>query len=89
MSNSKFEYVKAFENHSDLLPNTYIVVRIDGKAFTKFTDTHQFKKPNDIRGIKVMLLAGLSVMNSFTEIFLGYGQSDEFSFVFKKKSKTL
>lgn len=87
MSNSKFEYVKAFENHSDLLPNTYIVVRIDGKAFTKFTDTHQFKKPNDIRGIKVMLLAGLSVMNSFTEIFLGYGQSDEFSFVFKKKAK--
>lgn len=87
MSNSKFEYVKVFENHSDLLPNTYIVIRIDGKAFTKFTDAHQFQKPNEIRGIKVMLLAGLSVMNSFTEIFLGYGQSDEFSFVFKKKAK--
>jgi tRNA(His) guanylyltransferase len=87
MSNSKFEYVKAFENHNDCLKNTYIVVRIDGKAFTKFTDAHQFTKPNDIQGIKLMLMAGLSVMEAFTEIFMGYGQSDEFSFVFKKSAK--
>ena len=84
MSNSRFEYVKSFENKNDLLKNTYIVIRIDGKGFTKFTDAHQYKKPNEIRGIKLMALAGLSVMESFPEIFLGYGQSDEFSFAFKK-----
>ena len=87
MSNSKFEYVKSFENKNELLKNTYIVVRIDGKAFTKFTDAHQYKKPNEIHGIKLMVLAGLSVMESFSEIFLAYGQSDEFSFAFKKNSK--
>ena len=87
MSNSKFEYVKSFENKNDLLKNTYIVIRIDGKAFTKFTDAHQYKKPNEIQGIKVMVLAAISVMESFPEIFLAYGQSDEFSFAFKKNAK--
>jgi len=33
-----------------------------------------------------MVLAGLSVMESFEEIILGYGQSDEFSFAFRKDS---
>ena len=87
MSNSKFEYVKGFENKNDLLKNTYIVVRIDGKAFTKFTDAHQYKKPNEIQGIKLMVLSAISVMESFTEIFLAYGQSDEFSFAFKKNAR--
>ena len=87
MSNSKFEYVKSFENKNDLLKNTYIVVRIDGKAFTKFTDAHQYKKPNEIQGIKLMVLSAISVMESFPEIFLAYGQSDEFSFAFKKNAR--
>ena len=87
MSNSKFEYVKSFENKNDLLKNTYIVIRIDGKGFTKFTDAHQYQKPNEIRGIKLMTLAGISVMEAFPEIFLSYGQSDEFSFAFKKNAR--
>jgi len=87
MSNSRFEYVKHFENHSELLKNTYIVIRIDGKGFTKFCDLHQFEKPNDIRGIKLMILSALNVMKNFTEIFMSYGQSDEFSFVFRKDTK--
>ena len=36
MANSKFEYVKSFERQSVLLPNTYIVVRIDGRGFHKY-----------------------------------------------------
>ena len=87
MSNSRYEYVKSFENKNDLLKNTYIVIRIDGKGFTKFTDAHQYKKPNEIKGIRIMVLAAISVMESFPEIFLAYGQSDEFSFAFKKNAK--
>jgi tRNA(His) guanylyltransferase len=34
-----------------------------------------------------MVLAGMSVVNTFNDIFLAYGQSDEFSFVFKKDTK--
>jgi hypothetical protein len=35
MANSKFEYVKNFEQDDTLLRNTWIVVRIDGRGFTK------------------------------------------------------
>jgi hypothetical protein len=33
MAKSRYEYVKLFEKDDTLLPNTWIVVRIDGKAF--------------------------------------------------------
>jgi tRNA(His) guanylyltransferase len=35
-----------------------------------------------------MNLAALKVINTFDEIFLAYGQSDEYSFVFKRDAKT-
>lgn len=35
-----------------------------------------------------MNLAALKVMETFNEIFLSYGQSDEYSFVFKRDAKT-
>ena len=33
---SRFEYVRNFEQADPLLPNTWIVVRVDGRAFTKY-----------------------------------------------------
>ena len=36
MAKSKYEYVKAFEQCTTLLPNTYMIVRLDGRAFHKF-----------------------------------------------------
>lgn len=53
MANSKFEYVREFEKDDRILPNTWIVVRIDGKAFHKFTDKHAFEKPNDDNGLLI------------------------------------
>jgi len=35
MANSKYEYVKDYELDDTLLPNCWIVVRLDGKGFTK------------------------------------------------------
>jgi len=32
---SKYEYVKQFEQDDALLPGCWIVIRIDGKGFTK------------------------------------------------------
>jgi tRNA(His) guanylyltransferase len=87
MSNSKFEFVKKYEQSNILLPNTFIVVRIDGRSFTDFCSTHEFVKPNDMRQIKLMNSAAMEVMKSFTDIVLAYGQSDEYSFVFKKSTK--
>ena len=53
----------------------------------RFCEDHEFAKPNDIRGIKLMLLAALHVVETFNEIFLAYGQSDEFSFAFRRDAK--
>lgn len=39
MANSKFEYVKQFEQPDSLLPNTWIVVRLDGRGFTKYVSS--------------------------------------------------
>lgn len=50
MANSRFDYVRNFEQDDAILPNCWIVVRIDGKAFHKFTQKHDFVKPNDDNG---------------------------------------
>lgn len=51
MANSKFEYVKHFEQQDPILPNTFFILRIDGRGFTKFTELHSFVKPNDLRAL--------------------------------------
>ena len=84
MSGSRFEFVKKYEQGTSLLPNTFIVVRVDGRAFTDFCDAHKFKKPNDMRQIHLMNHAAKEVMASFTDITIAFGQSDECSFVFRK-----
>jgi tRNA(His) guanylyltransferase len=35
MAKSKYEYVKSFEKDDSLLPNTWMVLRIDGRGFHK------------------------------------------------------
>lgn len=87
MANSKFSYVKEFERSNVLLPNTFIMVRVDGRGFTSFCDVHGFQKPNDIRGINLMNKAAKEVVKNFSEIVIAYGDSDEYSFVFRKSAK--
>ncbi|XP_064602562.1 probable tRNA(His) guanylyltransferase [Liolophura sinensis] len=89
MAKSKFEYVKSFEADDSCLPNTWIVVRVDGKNFHRFSDSHNFIKPNDDRSLGLMTKAAQSVMEEFKgDITLAYGQSDEYSFVFRKHTTT-
>lgn len=84
MAKSKYEYVKSFELEDKILPNTWIVVRLDGKNFTRFCDTHGLEKPNDKRGLQLMNKCATTVMEEFRDICLAYGQSDEYSFIFRK-----
>ncbi|KAI8070060.1 histidine tRNA 5'-guanylyltransferase [Gongronella butleri] len=84
MANSKYEYVRHFESDDSLLPNTWIVVRIDGKGFHKFSQKHGFDKPNDRRAIDLMNHCAKKVMSEIYDIVVAYGQSDEYSFVFPK-----
>ncbi|KAK6583515.1 hypothetical protein PZA11_004591 [Diplocarpon coronariae] len=79
MANSKYEYVKAFEQPDSLIPNTWIVVRIDGRGFHKFSDRYAFEKPNDRRALDLMNAAAMAVMNEMPDIVIAYGVSDEYS----------
>jgi tRNA(His) guanylyltransferase len=87
MAKSKYEYVKNFEVTDNVLPQCWIVVRVDGKGFTKFADAHEFDKPNDSRALELMDCAALAVVKEFPDIKIAYGESDEYSFVFRKSSK--
>lgn len=51
VENTRPEYVRQFEAASEhrLLKDTFIVVRIDGQSFHKFSKEHYFLKPNDKR----------------------------------------
>ena len=83
---SKYEYVKKFEIEDKLLPNCWMVVRIDGKAFHRFSDTHGFNKPNDVNALNLMNACAEHVMKEFTDVVISYGQSDEYSFVFRRQT---
>ncbi|XP_050303502.1 probable tRNA(His) guanylyltransferase [Anthonomus grandis grandis] len=84
MAKSKFEYVRNFETEDSLLPNCWIVVRIDGKAFHKFSKKHNFEKPNDPRALNLMNKAASVVLEDYKDVLIAYGQSDEYSFVLRK-----
>lgn len=80
----KFDYVKHFEKEERCLPNSWVVVRVNGKSFTKFAETHGYEKPNDKKGLDVMVRAAVCVMEDVRDICVAYGHTDEFSFVFRK-----
>jgi len=52
----------------------------------RFTDLHHFMKPNDDRGLGLMTKAAQCVMEEFKDIIMCYGQSDEYSFIFRKNT---
>jgi hypothetical protein len=86
MANSKYAYVKSFEVEERILPEVWIVVRLDGRCFSRFAEEHRLQKPNDERCLRLMEHSARKVLESFDDCFLAYGQSDEFSFVLRKQT---
>ncbi|XP_050428195.1 probable tRNA(His) guanylyltransferase [Adelges cooleyi] len=84
MAKSKYEYVREFESEDKCLPNCWIVVRLDGRSFHRFTASHKFEKPNDKKALDLMNRSAAAVMKELQDVQLAYGQSDEFSFVLRK-----
>ncbi|CAF9928157.1 MAG: tRNA-His guanylyltransferase [Alectoria fallacina] len=78
MAKSKYEYVKTFESSTTLLPNTFMVVRIDGRGFHKLSAKYRFEKPNDRQALELMNAAATAVMKELPDINCAYGISDEF-----------
>lgn len=84
MANSRFEYVKQFERENFLLPETFIVVRVDGKGFHKVADHYEFAKPNDARALAVINTAARAMVAQFPDIVMAYGDSDEYLFLLRR-----
>ncbi|XP_077212685.1 tRNA(His) guanylyltransferase 2-like isoform X2 [Tasmannia lanceolata] len=87
MANSNYEYVKSFEVEDRLMPSTWIVVRIDGCHFHRFSEDHEFDKPNDERALNLMNSCAMAMLEEFPDIVFAYGVSDEYSFILKKTSQ--
>ncbi|KAI9152671.1 tRNA-His guanylyltransferase [Blastocladiella emersonii ATCC 22665] len=87
MAKSKYEYVKEFETNAVMLRNTWVVVRVDGKGFHKFSKNNDFVKPNDEAALRLMNYAATKVMEEFDDLTLAYGQSDEYSFLFRRSTE--
>lgn len=89
MANSKYAYVRQFEEATNplLLPGCFVVVRVDGQGFGRLSRAYGMRKPNDQRCCDLLVRAAQSVMQRFSpDVALSYGQSDEFSFLFRKGS---
>ncbi|PWN30335.1 tRNAHis guanylyltransferase [Jaminaea rosea] len=85
MAGSRFAYVRDFELPDPALPDVYLVVRIDGKGFHKFSAAHNFAKPNDAAALELMNCAARQVCSELRgDVVMAFGESDEYSFLLKK-----
>ena len=74
---------------SCVLPDIYIVARIDGRGFTMLTkDVHQFEAPYDVRFRDMMVETVKSLMQCGFKVIYGYTQSDEISLLLDIKEES-
>lgn len=87
LDETRFAYLENYEAEETLLNDAYLVVRIDGRAFTPFCKVHPILRPIDDRLLRLMNECGLRVMEKYEDIIFAFGQSDEFSFILKRSSQ--
>ena len=76
-------------NDHSVIPNMYMVARLDGKGFTKLTKKYKFEKPFDIKFSNIMRKVTHSLMeNTGIKFIYGYTQSDEISLLFDLNEDT-
>jgi tRNA(His) 5'-end guanylyltransferase len=70
-------------NDYSVIPNMYMIARLDGKGFTKLTKRLNFEKPFDIKFSNIMRKVTHHLMeNTGIKFTYGYTQSDEISLLF-------
>lgn len=77
--------MRVYETAHDrcVLPNMYIIARIDGRNFTKLTkDTHKFEAPFDNKFRDFMVETLKHLMKCGFKVIYGYTESDEMSLLF-------
>jgi len=74
--------MRVYETSHDrcVLPNMYIVARIDGRGFTRLTkEVHKFEAPFDEKFRDLMVETVKHLMNCGFNVIYGYTESDEIS----------
>lgn len=74
--------MRTFETGHDtvVLPQIFMVARIDGRGFTRLTkEIHKFESPYDERFRDYMIATTTHLMNCGFRVVYGYTQSDEIS----------
>ncbi|CAI8891941.1 tRNA(His) guanylyltransferase Thg1 family protein [Chryseobacterium sp. IT-36CA2] len=91
----KFEEIETLmrrnENLSEqyILPENFIIVRLDGKGFTKLTkEKLSLEKPFDQKFSQVMIDTTKYLFNIGFKVIYGYTQSDEISLLIHKDDNT-
>lgn len=91
----KFEEIEAAMRKNEslseqyILPGNYIIVRLDGKSFTKLTkEKLTLDKPFDERFGQVMTDTARHLFNTGFKVIYGYTQSDEISLLIDKDDHT-
>ncbi|WP_228451732.1 tRNA(His) guanylyltransferase Thg1 family protein [Chryseobacterium sp. SN22] len=91
----KFEEIQAVMRTNEslseqyILPGNYIIVRLDGKGFTKLTkEKLTLDKPFDERFGQVMIDAAKHLFGSGFKVIYGYIQSDEISLLIDRDDQT-
>lgn len=83
--------MRVYETASDycILPNIYMVARIDGRCFTRLTkEIHKFEAPFDKRFRDIMVETVRHLMDCGFKMVYGYTQSDEISILFHPDETT-
>jgi tRNA(His) guanylyltransferase len=83
--------MRVYETVNDVcvLPEMYMVARIDGRSFTKLTkEVHKFKAPFDEVFRDCMVETVKHLMNCGFNVIYGFTESDEISLLFAFDEKT-
>lgn len=77
--------MRVYEQSLDqvILPDLYMVARLDGRSFTRLTkEICQFEAPFDVRFRDMMVNTVKELMNCGFRVIYGYTESDEISLLF-------
>lgn len=80
--------MRVFETAHDVcvLPEMFMMARIDGRSFTRLTkEVHKFESPFDERMRDMMVETTRHLMNCGFNVVFGYTQSDEISLLFHRE----
>ncbi|MEM9671124.1 MAG: tRNA(His) guanylyltransferase Thg1 family protein [Cyclobacteriaceae bacterium] len=83
--------MRVFETNYDVsvMPDVYMVARIDGRGFTRLTkEKHNFQKPFDETFRDYMIKTTKHLMVCGFKVVYGYTQSDEISLLFDANEDT-